>query len=399
MDFTYTPEQLELQARARALAEEIMVHEDACEAAGGLPDDVQREVAERVRHHRLNAINMPVEWGGQGLSVLDQVIVQEQLGRLTNALWDMVWRPANALRACDDAQRERYLLPGIRGERRDCVAVTEADAGSDPSAVKTTAERIDGGYRLNGEKWFVTVGDVADHLIVLAMVLPERAPTLFLVDKDTPGVAVLRTPNYMHTFVYEHPEFGFEDVVLGEDAVLGEVGEGYELTRDWFVEERLMIAARATGAAERALRTATDWAAGREQFGQPIIEFQLVQGLIADSVVDISTNRALVHQVAWEADQGLSRKALHAKAAVVKLSAAEAAGRVIDRAVQILGGRGYMRENPCERLYRDIRVDRIWEGTSEIQRLIIGNEVAKRGLDGVLGVGAVTDAVAAGVAS
>ena len=398
MDFTYTPQQLELRARARALAEEIMVHEEACEAAGGLPDEVQREVAERVRHHRLNAINMPAEWGGQGLSVLDQVIVQEQLGRLTNALWDMVWRPANALRACDDAQRERYLLPGIRGERRDCVAVTEADAGSDPSAVKTTAERIDGGYRLNGEKWFVTVGDVADHLIVLAMVLPERAPTLFLVDKDTPGVAVLRTPSYMHTFVYEHPEFGFEDVVLGEDAVLGEVGEGYELTRDWFVEERLMIAARATGAAERALRTATDWAAGREQFGQPIIEFQLVQGLIADSVVDISTNRALVHQVAWEADQGLSRKALHAKAAVVKLSAAEAAGRVIDRAVQILGGRGYMRENPCERLYRDIRVDRIWEGTSEIQRLIIGNEVAKRGLDGVLGVGAVTDAVAAGVA-
>jgi acyl-CoA dehydrogenase len=364
-----------------------MVHEEACEVAGGLLDDVQREVAERVRHHRLNAINMPAEWGGQGLGVLDQAIVQEQLGQLTNALWDMVWRPANALRACDEEQRDRYLLPGIRGERRDCVAVTEADAGSDPSAIKTTAERVDGGYRLNGEKWFVTVGDVADYLIVLALVLPERAPTLFLVDKDTPGVSVLRTPRYMHTFVYEHPEFGFDDVVVGEDAVLGEVGQGYELTRDWFVEERLMIAARATGAAERALRTATDWASGREQFGRPIIEFQLIQGLIADSVVDITTNRALVHQVAWEADNGMSRKLLHAKAAVVKLSAAEAAGRVIDRSVQILGGRGYMRENPCERLYRDIRVDRIWEGTSEIQRVIVANEVAKRGLDGVLGVG------------
>jgi butyryl-CoA dehydrogenase len=390
MDFSYTPEQLDLRDRARSLAEEIMVHEEACEAAGGLPESVHRDVAERVRHHRLNAINMPAEWGGQGLSVHEQVIVQEQLGQLTNALWDMVWRPANALRACDDAQRERYLLPGIRGERRDCVAVTEADAGSDPSAIKTTAERVDGGYRLTGEKWFVTVGDVADYLIVLAMVLPDRAPTLFLVDKDTPGVSVRRTPGYMHTFVYEHPEFGFEDVVVVEDAVLGEVGGGYELTRDWFVEERLMIAARATGAAERALRTATQWAAGREQFGQPIIEFQLIQGLVADSVVDITTNRTLVHQVAWEADQGLSRKALHAKAAVVKLAASEAAGRVIDRSVQILGGRGYMRENPCERLYRDIRVDRIWEGTSEIQRLIIGNEVAKRGLDGVLGFGAGT---------
>src|ERR671933_1694108 len=248
-----------------------MVHERACEEHNGLPPEVHRDVAERVRHHGLNAINMPAEWGGQGLGVLDQVIVQEELGRLTNALWDMVWRPANALRACDDAQRERYLLPGIRGERRDCVAVTERDAGSDPTAIASTAERTGAGFRLNGEKWFVTVGDVADYLIVLAGVLPERAPTLFLVDKDAPGVRVLRTPRYMDTFVYEHPEFGFEDVVVGEDAVLGEVGQGYELTRDWFVEERLMIAARAIGAAERALRAAVAWATERVQGGGRLI--------------------------------------------------------------------------------------------------------------------------------
>ena len=387
MDFSYTTQQLELQGRAAALAAEIMVHETACEEANGLPPEVHGQVADRVRHHGLNAINMPAEWGGAGLSVLDQVIVQEQLGRLTNALWDMVWRPANALRACDEAQRERYLLPGIRGERRDCVAVTERDAGSDPSAIATTAERADGGFVINGEKWFVTVGDAADYMIVLALVLPERVPTLFLVDKDAPGVEVLRTPRYMHTFVYEHPEFGFTDVRVGEDAVLGGIGQGYELTRDWFVEERLMIGARAIGAAERALRVATEWARERVQGGGPIVGHQLIQGMIADSVVDIATNRALVHQVAWEADNGLSRKLLHAKAAVVKLAAAEAAGRVVDRAVQILGGRGYMRENPCERLYRDIRVDRIWEGTSEIQRLIVGNEVGKRGLDGVLSFG------------
>ena len=221
MDFTYTAEQLELRERADALAAEIMVHEEACEAANGLPPEVHAEVAERVRRHGLNAINMPAEWGGQGLGVLDQVIVQERLGQLTNALWDMVWRPANALRACDDAQRERYLLPGIRGERRDCVAVTERDAGSDPAAIATTATRAGGGFAIDGEKWFVTVGDAADYLIVLAMVLPERAPTLFLVDKDTPGVVVNRTPRYMHTFVYEHPEFGFTDVRVGEDAVLG----------------------------------------------------------------------------------------------------------------------------------------------------------------------------------
>jgi len=387
VDFAYTPEQIELRDRAAALAADIMVHEVACEEANGLPPEVHADVADRVRHHGLHAINMPAEWGGAGLSVLEQVIVQEQLGRLTNALWDMVWRPANALRACDEAQRDRYLLPGIRGERRDCVAVTERDAGSDPSAIATTASRADGGFVVNGEKWFVTVGDAADYLIVLALVLPERAPTLFLIDKDTPGVEVLRTPRYMHTFVYEHPECGFADVRVGEDAVLGGVGQGYELTRDWFVEERLMIGARAIGAAERALRVATEWARERVQGGGPIVGHQLIQGMIADSVVDIATNRALVHQVAWEADHGLSRKLLHAKAAVVKLAAAEAAGRVIDRAVQVLGGRGYMRENPCERLYRDIRVDRIWEGTSEIQRLIVGNEVGKRGLDGVLGFG------------
>src|ERR671933_2869103 len=141
-----------------------MVHERACEEHNGLPPGAHREVAERVRPHGLHAINMPAEWGGQGLGVVDQGVVQEPLGRLTNALWDMVWRPANALRACDAAQRELYLLPGIRGERRDCVAVTERDAGSDPTAIASTAERTGAGFRLNGEKWFVTVGDVADYL-------------------------------------------------------------------------------------------------------------------------------------------------------------------------------------------------------------------------------------------
>ena len=175
MDFTYSPEQLELRARARALADDIELYELDCEEQNGLPDDIHREIHARVLHHRLNAVNMPAEWGGQGLSVTDQVIVQEQLGRLTNALWDTVWRPANALRACSEPQRERYLIPGIRGERRDCVAVTERDAGSDPTAIAATATRVPGGgFRLNGEKWFVTVGDVADYMIVLATVVAFR---------------------------------------------------------------------------------------------------------------------------------------------------------------------------------------------------------------------------------
>jgi acyl-CoA dehydrogenase len=388
VDLTLSAAQEDLRARARAVTTGIIAHEEACEEGNGLPAETHAQIAGLVRKQALNAINMPTEWGGQGLSVLDQVLVQEELGQLTNALWDTVWRPANALRACTPAQREEYLLPAIHGERRDCFAVTEEGAGSDPSRIATTAERVGGGFRIDGEKWFVTVGDVADFLIVLALVLPERAPTLFLIDKDRPGVRVLRTPRYMHTFVYEHPEFGFEDVRVSDGAVLGELGAGYELTRDWFVEERLMIAARTVGAAERALRSAVDWAREREQFGHAILDYQLIQGMVADSVVDIATNRALVRQVAWEADHGLDRRLLHGKAAVAKLSASEAAGRVVDRALQIHGGRGYMRENPCERLYRDVRVDRIWEGTSEIQRLIVASEVTKRGLDGMLSYGA-----------
>ena len=381
MQFTYTSEQLALRDRAQRLTEAIMPFEEPCEAGRGLPAESLAEIRRLTLEHELNAINMPLDWGGQGLSVLDQVIVQERLGQLTNALWDTVWRPANALRHCTPEQRERYLIPAINGVRRDCFAVTEEKAGSDPSLIETVAEREGDAFRLTGEKWFVTVGDVADFLIVQALAGPERAPTLFLIDKDAPGVSVKRTPAYMHTFVFEHPEFVFHDVRAGADQVLGEVGGGYDLTREWFVEERLMIAARATGAAERALRLASDFANARVQSGGVIASHQLIGAMIADSVCDIALCRTLTHQVAWEADNGMGRKLLHAKAAMVKLTASEAAGRVIDRALQIFGGRGYMRENPVERLYRDIRVDRIWEGTSEIQRMIIANEVSKRGLE------------------
>jgi butyryl-CoA dehydrogenase len=384
MNLTYSPTQLELKGRARELARSIMVFEDQCEASDGLPGDALEVIAKSTLAAGLNAINMPVEWGGAGLSILDQVLVQEELGQLTNALWDAVWRPANALRACTADQRERYLIPAIKGERRDCYAVTEAEAGSDFTAIASTASRDGDDYLLNGEKWFVTVGDVADFFIVMAKVLPGGESTLFLVDKDAPGVVLERTPRYMHTFVFKHPIFSFHDVRVGPDQVLGGVGGGEDLTREWFVEERLMIAARSMGASERALREATEWAKSRVQFGRALIENQLIQAMLADSAMEIATNRALVYQVASEADAGMDRKLVHAKAAMVKASASEAAGRVIDRAVQIFGGRGYMREYAVERLYRDIRVDRIWEGTSEMQRLIIGNEIAKRGLDDLL---------------
>lgn len=387
MDLRLDSGQHELRERAASLTAELMTLEDRCEANAGLDLEALAWAADRIRHHRLNAINMPAEWGGQGLSTFDQVIVQSVLGALTNALWDLVWRPANALSHCTEAQRERFLIPAIDGQRRDCFAVTEPDAGSDPSRIKSTATRVDGGYRLNGEKWFVTTGDVADFLIVLALAGTERAPTLFLVEKDLPGVSIKRTPRYMHTFVFEHPEFLLEDVVVAADCVLGEVGSGYDITKEWFVEERLMIGARCIGASRRALEVATDYARGRVQFDRPIVEHQLIGAMLADCAVDIALMQSLVHQVAWEAGGELDRRILHAKAAMVKLSASEMAGRVVDRSLQVLGGRGYMRESPVERLYRDIRVDRIWEGTSEIQRIIIAAEIAKRGLTSLLDIG------------
>ena len=379
MDFAYSPRLAALKATAHTLYETIAAYEDVCERDNGLSAADHAAIREAVLAAGLQAVNMPTEWGGAGLTVLEQVVVQEELGRLTNALWDTVWRPANALRFATPAQRERYLLPVIRGQRRDAYAVTEPQAGSDPQAITTTAERTDAGWVINGEEWFVTVGDHADFLIVLAGAGPDRAPTLFLVDKDTPGVVATRVPRFMHTFVYEHPEFVLTDVEVDADGVLGEVGAGYDITRSWFTEERLMIAARTTGAAERALAEARDWAVTREQFGVPIASHQMVAAMLADSAADIAVNRAFCHQVAWEVDAGADRKTVHAKASIAKLAASEASGRVVDRCVQIFGGRGYDRAYAVERLYRELRVDRIWEGTSEIQRLVIANELVKRG--------------------
>jgi alkylation response protein AidB-like acyl-CoA dehydrogenase len=267
----------------------------------------------------------------------------------------------------------------IRGERRDCFAVTEPDAGSDAGGVRTTATRSNGGWLINGEKWFVTCGDAADFLIVHASAGDAALPTLFLVDKATPGVEVVHTPTFMHTTVFGHPQIAFTNVFVGDDKVLGDVGAGYDLTKEWFVEERLSIAARTIGAAERALQLARDWAVQRVQFGKPIAEFQMIQAMLADSAVDIAVNRAYYHQVATEIDAGGDSKTMHAKASIAKLSASEAAGRVADRCVQIFGGRGYDRSYAVERIYREVRVDRIWEGTSEIQRIIVANELIKRG--------------------
>jgi alkylation response protein AidB-like acyl-CoA dehydrogenase len=382
VNLSLSPSQADLQRRARSFAEEVLFPlELECEEHDGLSPERRAEVKRAVIERRFNAINHAVEDGGQGLDPFEQVLVEEQWGAATGALWDLPWRPSIPLREGTEAQKERYLRPACRGERRDAYAITEERAGSDPTMVETIAVRTDGGWVLNGEKWHVTAGDVADFLLVHAHVDGDvNEAAVFLVDKDTAGVELVRTPKYMHTFVFEHPVFAFHDVHLDDEALLGEVGQGFELTKDWFVEERLMIGARTVGAASRALDLSLAFARARVQFGRPIVEFGAVESMLADMAAEILAAKSMLYRVGWQAASGeLTKKELHALASAVKLICSETAGRVVDRAVQIHGGRGYLREHPVERLWRELRVDRIWEGTSEIQRAVIGNELRKRG--------------------
>jgi acyl-CoA dehydrogenase len=382
VDLRLAPADAELRERARAFTEQhLFPHESDCEEGNGLPAATIDAIKRATVDAELNAINHQVEDGGRGLDLFQQVLVQEELGKATGALWDVVWRPSIPLKWCTDAQKEEYLRPACRGERRDCYAITEDSAGSDAAGIVTSATRKGGAYVINGEKWYVTVGDVADFILVHAHVDGDaRKPTVFIVDKDLPGVEVVRTPRYMHTFVFEHPIFSFTNVKVASDKVLGEIGQGYELTKDWFVEERLMIGARTVGASVRALELSSQFANDRVAFGQALSAHQGVEFMLADMAAEIMAAKSLLYRVAGEAARGgLSRGELHGQAAAVKLVCSETAGRVIDKAVQIFGGRGYMREQPVERLWRELRVDRIWEGTSEIQRMIIGRELRKRG--------------------
>ncbi|MDF2763621.1 MAG: Acyl-CoA dehydrogenase, short-chain specific [Rhodospirillales bacterium] len=383
MDMTLPPRAQELADKARAFCDEVLGPlELLVDEHGELPEPERPRVRQAVRECGFAGINHAQEHGGCGFTMIEQMAIEEQLGRATNGLWTAVWRPPVPLKLGTEDQKRRYLIPSNRGERRGCFAITEPGAGSDPRMVQTTAVWRDGMWRLSGEKWFVTSWNASDFVIVHAHVDgdPDKA-TLFLIDKPAEGLTHLRSPRFMHAYCFDHAELRLEEVPVADANRLGEVGQGFDLTKDWFVETRLQIAAHCLGAATRALEIANEHAAGRVQFGRPVRDFQAVEFMLADSAVEIFATKSMLFRVAAELDGGLDRKRIHARASALKLYASEMAGRVIDRSLQILGGRGYMRENPVERLYRDIRVDRIWEGTSEIQRAIIAGQIKKRGLD------------------
>jgi len=378
-----------LQERARRFVDDVLIplEEEAERSGGRLGEDAVRRIREAAVAAELHGGLHAREHGGQGWTRAEWFLVEEQLGRSTNALSWHIPNAYNVLGMGRPEQVDRYLRPALRGELQDAYAVTEELAGSDPSAIATTATpRAGGGWVIDGEKWFVTSGDVAAVYVVMAHALVdgERRPTLFLVDRDRPGIEIVDDPPFAHTYPHGHPTVRFSGVEVGDDAVIGGVGAGDDLQRSWFTEERLGIAARGVGAMWRLLEEATAWALSREQGGRRIMDHQGVSFPLADSAADAAAGRLLGLEVARLADAGADPKLVHAKASMAKLFVSEAAYRCADRAVQVFGGRGYLRRNVAERFLRELRVDRIWEGTSEIQRLIVARALERRGVEATI---------------
>jgi acyl-CoA dehydrogenase len=381
---TLTAEQLELADRARRFVEEeLLPREVQAEKAGGrLPDEIVADIRAAGVKARLNGGRISPAYGGQGWSATDYVAVHEQLGRSTNGLWWWIPDAYNVLTAGTPEQIQRYLVPCVAGTAAVSYAVTEEHAGSDPSGIATTAVKVDGGWVIDGEKWFVTSGDVATTHVVVAVT--EEGPTLFLVPADAEGVETVDDPPFTHSFPHGHPAIRFTGVRVNDEDVLGPVGGADALQQRWFVEERLGIAVHCVAAMGRLLEEAVEWAAGREQGGSRILDHQGVSFPLADSAADAAAARLLVYEVAALADSGADPKIVHAKASLAKLFASEAANRCADRVLQVFGGRGYIRTFAAERFWRELRVDRIWEGTSEIQRLVIARSLERRGVHAVI---------------
>lgn len=389
--FSLSPADLDIQRRARAFVdEECIPHEVATELSGGrLPEGLLERQKERLRAEGLLAVNMPAEVGGGGYSMLQQVLVQEQVGRATNGLAWAVQTPAAWLvEAATPYQIETWVKPTVAGRRHECYAITEEGAGSDADAIHATARRDGDDYVLDGVKWHVTSANLADHVFFQARLsggANDGALAMFVVDMDTPGIEVVRTPSYTHTMPYHHPILAFTGVRVPDANLIGEEGAGGSYARAWFRFERLMIGARCCGAAERLIDEASNFARDREAFGHPIAEHQAIQFMLADSVTELWAARLMTYDTARAIGQGCDERVAHARCSMVKLHASEMANRVADRAVQIFGGRGYMRENVAERFYRELRVERLWEGTSEIQRVIIAHQLLKRGVRRLVG--------------
>jgi acyl-CoA dehydrogenase len=382
MDFGLSDEQRMLVDTVRAFVEkELTPHEAEVERTNHVRPELIAEIHAKAKAAGLYAANMPEDLGGGGLDAVSIALMERELGRTAFALQYAVARPSNILRACKGEQIERYLLPTIRGERVECLALTEPGAGSDLRSMKTRAVREGDHFVINGTKHFISYADVADFAILFAASGEEETKkgakkkiTSFLVDKGMPGFEVRLGPRSVSHRGYHHCELVFTDCRIHERQILGEEHRGFDVANEWLGATRLTVAAQCVGRAQRALELATQWAATRKQFGQTIGKFQGTGFKLADMATEIAAAELLVLSTAWKLDQGT---ASDPDFAMAKLYATETLARVTDHAVQIFGGMGLMEELPIERLWRDARVERIWDGTSEIQRHIISRSLLR----------------------
>jgi acyl-CoA dehydrogenase len=377
-------EDLEIQDRTRGFVDTLIPYEVEAEMnSGEIDPGVYEKFCAQARELGLTASNMPKELGGGGRSMIQQVLIQEQVGRVTNALaWCVTTPPSWFVDVATEYQTEKWLRPTVRGEAEECYAITEEAAGTDVDAIEATCRRDGEEYVLDGVKWHVTSYNEATWGFFQGKLTDgthEGEHAMFIFDIPTPGVEVVRTPAYTHTIGHHHPIVSFENVRVPKENLVGEEGDGMGFAYEWFRFERFMVAARCLGGAERLTVEATEFAKSRIASGRPIIEYQLIQGMLADCLTELFAARSMLYAVAKSVDDGADVKLQHAQASMAKLYASEMANRVADRALQIFGGRGYMRENVAERFFRELRVERIWEGTSEIQRTIIAEQMAKRG--------------------
>jgi acyl-CoA dehydrogenase len=383
MHFGLTDEQRMIVDTTRAFVEaELYPHEAAVERSGHLPMEVIREVQAKAIAAGLYAANMPEEVGGAGLDTLSWLLYERELGRANYALhWTCVARPSNILLAGSPEQREKYLFPCIRGEKWDCLAMTEPGAGSDLRGMKASARQDGGDWVLNGTKHFISHADIADFSIVFMASGEEdtakgkkKRITAFFVDKGTPGFTVRDGYRNVSHRGYTNAVLEFDNCRLPQSQVLGDVHKGFELANTWLGATRLQVAATCLGRADRALGHAISYAAERQQFGQQIGKFQGVSFKLADMAMELKAAELLTWEAAWRFDEG---SVTEADMSMAKLKASEVLAMVSDEAIQIHGGMGLMDDLPLERIWRDARVERIWEGTSEIQRHIISRQLLR----------------------
>ena len=375
----------ELKERvARFVEQEAYPVEERIVERGSIDQAEIDELRRRAREAGFAMLNMPPEHGGSGLSMLGQVAIEEEAGRATNGLgFAVVDRgPRELLELVTPEQAQRFVEPIVRGEYREAWALTEPGAGSDLSGLQATAVRDGDDWVLNGEKWFVTSEGQPGVYVVAAVAEGEQQ--LFLVEPDAPGLRIVRTPSFLHDpYLDHHPELELSDCRVPEANRVPAGGDAG--AKEWILVERLFIAARCCGASLRLLDLASSWAKERQAFGSPIADYQGVSFPLADSLTELHAARLVTYHAAHAFDQLADRKLVHGKVSMAKLFASETAGRIADRAVQVLGGRGYSLDSPAARHFRELRVDRIWEGTSEIQRLIISGGLFKRGAAPYLG--------------